>query len=514
MDNDILEKSQQYEYPTPYNSKWQIETETVRDIFWKADKYQRREWARKNPCIFAEQYIKPTIRLWTTPIAKHQYYMMWEALNHKNIVIHIPVEHAKSTYFSLVLPLWFLINDKNTHGAIISNTATQAKGFLAAIKEQIETNEFIKQDFPELKPDYKGKWAETEIKVMRDMHAKGRDPTIIARGTGNAILGARFEWVIADDLCDLDNTANDIQREKTLAWWNEIVDSRVISTGRKIVLGTLQHNKDLLCTLSANKFYKYIHLQGYQKHNDACLWPEQWPKERLMEKKETIGTLAWQKVIQNDRTESSSRLLDPNWLNYYGHDQKFNFNIYSSDTDVYLGIDPAIAEDRDTAEKRKLDKFALAVVGIDKVSKLCFLHEYVEDWLTFPQQLKVIDQYYEKYPNCKKIGVESVAYQKALAQAAFIRQTMPPIVEVKVGQKSKAARIESFAVYSETKRFWIKKEHNSFIDEWIEFEPGGKSPNILDACCVCMTMIKGVSRVSDICINIKEHKGYKSVFNW
>jgi hypothetical protein len=506
----------EYRYPTPYNIKWQVETETVRDrnIFWNADRYQRREWARKNPCIFAEQYIKPTIRLWTTYTAKHQYYMLWEALQHQNIVIHVPVEHAKSTWFSLVLPLWFLINDRNTHGAIISNTATQAKGFLAAIKEQIETNEFIQKDFPELIPDYKGKWAETEIKVIRDKYAKGKDPTIVARGTGNAILGARFEWVIADDICDLDNTATAHNREKALSWWNEIVDSRIIPGGRKIILGTLQHNKDLLCSLSLNKHYKYIHLQGYQKHNDAPLWPEQWPKKRLLEKRDAIGTIAWNKVIQNDRKENSSRLLNIDWLNYYGETSKYNFDIYSPETDIYIGIDPAIAEDRDTAEKRRLDKFAIAVVGVDKLTKLCFLHEYECDWLTFPEQLKVIDRYYEKYPNCKKIGVESVAYQKALAQAAFIRKSMPPVIEVKVGQRSKAARIESFAVYSESRRFWIKKEHNSFIDEWIEFEPGGKSPNILDACCVCMTMVKGFSRVSDVCVQIGSNKGYKSTFNW
>lgn len=496
-----VEKKKLYHYPTEYNERWEKETNAVRDIFWNADKLERRQYALSNPCIFGEQYIKPYIRLWNTNTAKHQYYMVYEALKDLNVIIHVPVEHAKSTWFSLVLPLWFLINDRNTHGAIISNTATQAYGFLAAIKWHIEHNERIHKDFPELKPDYKTKWSESEIMVKRDKDKQSKDSSIVAKGTGNAILGARFEWVIADDICDLDNTANDIQRNKTFNWWNEIVDSRVIEGGRKIILGTLQHNKDLLCTLSENKTYKYINLKGLDKINNVPLWEEKWSVKRLLDKKKAIGSVAWNKVIQNDRTASQNKLLNADWLNYYGETEQYNFNIFSDDVQTYIAVDPAIADDKDTAEKKQLDKFALAVVGFDKISKLIFLWEYYTGHLTFPEQLKIIDKYYLKYQenaNVKKIGIELAAYQKALAQASFLLESLPPIEGIKTGGKSKAAKIEAFGVYSETKRFWIKREHEEFIDEFIEYESGGKSPNILDACSIAVAMIKGCGSVSDI----------------
>lgn len=502
-----------YPFPTDYDDRWEKETIVVRNVFWKNTTIQeRRKYAKLNPAIFAEQYIKPYIRLWKTDTAKHQYYMCFEALRHENIVIHIPVEHAKSTWFSLVMPLWFLINDRNTHGAIISNTATQAQGFLSAIKWHIEHNDRFKSDFPEVIPDYKRKWTEKEIMVVRDKDKQGRDPSIIARGTGNAILGTRFEWVIADDVCDLDNTANEIQRNKTLNWWNEIVDSRVVEGGRKIVIGTLQHNDDLLCTLSDNKNYKYICLKALESC-DIPLWSDHWSFNRLMKKKETIGSLAFAKVMQNDRMTASNKSLDVNWLNFYGVGEKHNFSIHDEDTDIYIGIDPAIADDKTTAEKRRLDKFALVVVGLDKPTKLMFIHDYMTAYLTFPEQIKVIQKYYEKYCDInvvKRIGIEQTAYQKALAQQAFLIKSMPPVKGINTGTHTKATKIESLGVYFETSRIYVKKTHNEFIDEFKDYEPGGRSPNLLDAMTVVVAMIKGVARVSDI----RVYKKRKFVNNW
>lgn len=508
--------SSAYPFPTDYDNRWEIETNVVRDCFWEASREERRKYAMMNPCIFGEQYIKPYIRLWKTNTAKHQYYMMNEALKTDNIVIHIPVEHAKSTWFSLVLPLWFLINDRNTHGAILSNTQTQANGFLAQIKWHLEHNERLQQDFPELIPDYNSKWTEKEIFVIRDHDKQSRDPSIIARGTGNAILGARFEWVIADDVCDLTNTATDILRAKTLAWWNEIVDSRVVENGRKIVIGTLQHNQDLLCTLSANKMYKYICLKALAE-NGVPLWAEHWSYDRIMKKRDTIGVLAFNKVMQNDRETTKNKSLDSKWLNYYGSPEcKYNFDIEDSEVSIYIGIDPAIADDATTAEKRRLDKFGLVVMGLDTRSKLMFIWDYYQAWLTFPEQLKIIDEYYQKYSEygiVKKIGIEQTAYQKALKQQAFLLDSLPPIVGVNTGTRSKATRIESLGVYFETKRIYIKKTQHEYITEFLEFEPGGKSPNLLDATAVCVAMIKGVRNVSDIRV-YKKNKMRRFQMSW
>jgi hypothetical protein len=496
----------EYPYPTKYNDTWELETITVRDIFWQASKKERIELAKSNPCIFGEQYIKPCIKQWIYNTAKHQYYMLYEALTNDNIVIHIPMEHAKSTWFSLVLPLWFLINDRNTYGCILSNTATQATGFLSAIKWHIEHNEKFREDFPEIRPDYKSKWAENEINIIRDKDKQSKDYTMVAKGTGNAILGARFEWIIADDILDLENTATEIQRNKVRKWWNQTVDSRIIEGGRKIIIGTLQHDKDLLVELGEKKdIYKYINLKALY-NNKIPLWEEQWSLKRLLYKKASIGILDFNKTMQNDRESTQNKSLDRKWLNYYGPTEHYNFKIHNPNVRIYIGIDPAIADDKTTAEKRRLDKFALMVTGFDLTSKLIFVWDYLQGYFTFPEQIEIIDKQYKRYKEInvvKGIGIEQTAYQKALKQQAFLLSSLPPIRGVNTGTSSKATRIDSLGVYFQSKRIYVKRSHDSLIDEFVSYEPGGLSPNLLDALCIIITMITGVSTISDIKVHTK-----------
>jgi phage terminase large subunit-like protein len=469
-------------------------TELFRDKLEDLDKETRKKIVLQNPAIFGEYYIKPFTRKWNSNTANHHYYMLEKALESLSLVIHVPVEHAKSTWFSLVLPLYFICRDCNTQGCILSNTSRQAEGFLRNIKWHIEYNPKFKEDFGDYiiphkptKHDTTGKWTNTSIIIKRDKEFQSKDPTITAIGTGGAIMGARLDWVIADDIIDLKNSQTEILRKKVEDWWLEIIDARVIDGGRKILLGTLQHTKDLLCTLSDNKDYCYVHLSALDDDGITTLWPEQWPLKRVLAKKDSIGTLKFNKTLQNDRASTSAKLLDPNWLNYYDN--------MPPRLKIYIGIDPAVADDKTTAESKRQDKFGLAVIGFDGVK--AYLIEEFEDWLTFPEQLKLVDRYNRKYKPYK-MGVESVQYQRVLAQQAFILGSLPPIMSVNVGTQSKATRIESFSVYCETKRFWINKAHKLFENEFLEFEPGGKSPNILDACCVAMIMIHGRGSLKDV----------------
>jgi len=448
--------------------------------------------AISNPVVFGEYYIKPFTQRWDTKTADFQYDMIENVLRHKNIVIHIPVEHAKSTWMSLVYPLWLMANNKNCTGLIVSNTARQAKGFLSIIKLHIENNELFRRDFPYVEPDYSRKWTESEIFLKRDMSFQSKDPTILAIGTGGAILGARLQWVIADDILDLDNTRTNILRDKTKEWWQEIVDSRVIDGGQKILLGTLQHDKDLLCYLSdKSDVYKYVHYAGLDEKTNTPLWPDIWPIKRLLEKKADVGTITFNKVIQNNRSSFNVKVLDLKWLNFYGstHDIQLphDFEMW-----YYIGYDPAIADSAESAKIKGLDKCCLAVHGFDITYKRIFLIEYYHEWLTFPEQLKLIDKVYKKYQHrCKGVGIESTAFQKALAQQAFLLDSLPPIVQVNT-KNSKDARIETFGVYSETKRYYIRESHHEFIEQWKDFEVGGDSPNILDACSIATALITQV----------------------
>jgi len=450
---------------------------------------ERRKWALINPAIFGEYYIKPYDRHWNTQTADFQFLMLEHILENPWSVIHVPIEHGKSKWCSEVLPLWFICRDRNVRMALFSNTARQAEGFLRRISWHIEYNERLKRDFPEIQPDKDEKWADQQIFVKRDPWAQSKDPTLQAIGTWGAIYGARLDIIIADDIIDISNSHTEHVRARTENWWFEMVESRCVDGGRIIVLGTLQHKQDLLCKLSENPEYSYLHLAAYNEATGEVLWPEQWPYERLMAKKRSIGTIRWKKQFQNDRNAQSGRMLKTEWLNFYG--DVHNVKLPPLDhMKIYIGIDPAIADDKQLAEEKDQDYFAAAVLGHHSQSKRNFLIEMFRDRLTLGEQLDKIKYFHERYrPWLVAIGIESNAYQKALAQAAWALDSLPPVKQV-MTTKSKVTRFEALSVHFENKRIWIPPDAHEFIDEWTDF-PEGAHDDTIDALDIAVRTMEG-----------------------
>lgn len=461
------------------------------------------EIVKSNPILFGEIYIKPLTANWDTKTADHQYIFIENILRNSRSITHVPVEHAKSTWISLVLPLWFLVNDRNLNIVIISSTATQAEKFVRIIKLHIEKNKLFKEDFPYIKPDPDNKWTNTEIFIERDYNKMSKDASILGIGTGGAFLGARVDVLIGDDICSLDNSSTEHMRDKLLTWFNEIADSRITKNGRTILLGTLQNLNDLLCEKSQkhwdiqqgkrendlkDKDYHYINLQGFDVENQIPLWEEQWTIERHQDKIDSIGSVAYNKTIQNNRNENVNASLDVNWITYYKEIDipRFNFSIY-------IGFDPAIAKDKQTAEEAKQDECGLVVLIECHTTKFLYLVEEYAEHLTFPEQLKLLQRKYMYYANRYeghpiKIGIETVYYQLALAQSLFMKKL--PVFAVQV-HNDKLTRIMNWAVEVENGRFKVLKKHIIWHREYASVEPGmKKSPNVIDACVVSTALTK------------------------
>lgn len=460
------------------------------------------EIIKSNPVLFGEIYIKPLTSGWDTETADHQYIFIENILRNPRSITHVPVEHAKSTWISLVLPLWFLINDRNLKIVIISSTATQAEKFVKLIKLHIEQNKLLKEDFG-IKRDLKNKWTNTELFIERDFDEMSKDASILGIGTGGAFLGARCDILIGDDICSLDNSSTEHMRNKLLTWFNEIADSRVTKNGRVILLGTLQNLKDLLCEKSQKHWdiqqglskkelkpndYHYINLKGFDVKNQVPLWANQWTIERHQDKIDSIGSVAYQKTIQNNREVNPNSSLDVAWITYYNEMDlpKFNFSIY-------IGFDPAIAKNKQTAEEANQDHCGLVVLLECHITKFIYLIEEHIEHLTFPEQLKLIHRKYIFYSSLYqgipiKIGIETVYYQLALAQSLFMKKL--PVFAVNV-HNDKLTRIMNWSVEVENGRFKVMKKHNIFHTQYASVESGmTDSPDLIDACVVATALTK------------------------
>ena len=448
-------------------------------------KEERVRLARANPIIFAEYYLRPFNKQWNTDAEDYQYLLVQACLENPHTIIHVPIEHGKSTWVSEVLPLWFLINDRNLRLALFSRTARQAERFGRRLMWHIEHNYLFKEDFGDYVKPSDEKWTQSEGFVVRDTDRQAKDPTFQFLGTGGAVNGARLDVIICDDILDLTNSQSEVTRDNVHAWFTEMVLSRLVEGGRCMMVGTLQSRLDLYCQLSESPEFHYVHIRATDEEKRYTL-SRRWPFERLMKKKRAVGSVKFAKLFQNDRTAQTGKLLKPEWLNYYGRTPESGYPVILPPYEhmsIYITIDPAIA-DKDFIEKLEKDDpdyFALCVAGWHAQSQRLFILENFKARLTLIEQLKTIQDYYERYRPIK-VGIESVAYQKALAQAAWALPSMIPVVELKThgGLGSKISRIEALGGHFETKRIWIHPDNQNLIDEYIHF-PDVKHDDVLDS---------------------------------
>jgi len=206
---------------------------------------------------------------------------------HKRLVIFSPVEHGKSTIMSLLYPLWRLGLNPELRIVIISDTDRQAMKYLYAIKQKIMYCQKLKSFFPRLRPIESGGkiWSSRSIIVERESLSE-REPSIQAIGCRGAILGARLDLVIADDVLNDKNTSTREWIEKIKRWWNSIVISRLTKESQVVFIGNAWDYTDLAHTLARSGSYHVINQQAIK--DGKPIFPQVWSLERLAQRKREL----------------------------------------------------------------------------------------------------------------------------------------------------------------------------------------------------------------------------------
>ncbi len=142
---------------------------------------------------------------------------------------------------------------------------------------------------------------------------------------------------------------------------------------------------------------------------------------------------------------------------------------------IYMGVDPAISLAEDA------DHFSMAVIGVTDDNEQVFLLDTFKGRLAFPDQLDKIREWHLKW-RPEWIGVESNAFQKALAQQSARLDTFPVILPV-FSKGDKNTRILTMAPLFKYGKVRIHRRLADFIDQWINFDPAKKNQDddMLDA---------------------------------
>jgi hypothetical protein len=388
----------------------------------------------KNDCIFfGQRYFPHLVTQKCAPFHRSLVKIVEESRCDR-ISILAPRGHAKSTWLSIIYPIWKIVNNRDIKIIIVSDTGDQAEMFLRAIKDELEANERMIEDFGAFyqkpKSGSPNVWKAGDITVIRSSRAK--EPTIVCGGTGKRIVGRRADHIIVDDPLNDENTENERQRRKTLRWFRKTLTPILNpETGKIIVIGTRKHPDDLHSELGRNRRYRQLVFKALD--GDKPLWPERWPRKRLLREKEEIGSLVFAQEYQNEPINEETAYFRRGWIERCYDYNACMLKSYNGEMSVFTGWDLALVANHERAKEHDTDYTVGMTIALGNDGTRHVIDIFRERGLT-PGQVLASIKHRAKLLNPTLITIENNLFQ-CLYEQQLISETDLPVMGHTTGRE-------------------------------------------------------------------------------
>lgn len=354
----------------------------------------RRLLTANDPLLFAAVYLSHKLRTPGNPdITLNQFHVdicdyakLWmEPLSlpakHRDTFI-APRSCGKSTWLFHILPIWAAAHGHKRYIIAFSDSEDQAMAWLRNFKMELDSNELLQQDFPELCDTFKKTERSKAYMDNRNATQRGNGFIFQAKGVDSAILGAnigglRPEVLLFDDVepPEANYGATELKRRKqtiltthfylnlhafvafvgTTTMPNSLIDQmRKVGDAYKefdgeadTFKGTLDPELQWVATENIKTHYYPAIVQT--NDGEASLWPEVWPLEQW---DEIRGTREFQTNMMNRPVSAEDG---------YWQDEDINVDRAEYGNTV-LSIDPAVT----TARRSDYSAFAVVSRGANK----------------------------------------------------------------------------------------------------------------------------------------------------
>lgn len=385
--------------------------------------------------------------------------------NAKNTLDLAPRGFGKSTVGDVDYCITKILRDPNIRIMIGSKTQTQAEAFLKEIRTHFEQNTDLLRIFGDWKKSKDNVWNDREFTVNKRTIIK-KEATVTALGASGAVISKHFDIIVGDDLVGLENARTEKQRANLKVWFYSSLFPTLEPDGEIHILGTRYNPLDLYEDLIKSGSYSVNIQRAIQMLNgkEISLWEDKFSLARLKEIRADSGKIIFNMQYQNDTELAKGKIFKAKYFRYY-EEYKIDYEFQTAKirvkneegidswikVRVYFGCDLAISE----KENDNNDYFVCMVIGVD-AERNVYVLEYVKERLTFNTQLNtVIDYGRSKYPMVERIGVETVAYQKSLAQE-LRRLSLLPIININTS-KDKVTRAMRRSANFENGKIWFRE---------------------------------------------------------
>lgn len=332
---------------------------------------------------------------------------LWAREHYKSTIITYAktIQDILASHGDDPLPEW---RGKEPTFGIFSCTRPIAKGFLRQIKREFESNDLLKQLFPDIlwsNPHKDApKWSEDDGIIVR-RKGNPKESTIEAWGlVDSQPTSKHFDVMIYDDVVTRENvTTPDMIQKTTEAW--ELSINLGADGGRRRYIGTRYHFNDSYRTIISRGVVTpriYTATVDGTPHGEPVLMN----KESLAEKRKAMGpyTFACQMLLNPIADENQG--FKRGWIKHHkGSD--------GSSMNKYIIIDPA------NEKKKGSDYTAIIVIGMGEDENY-YLLDMVRDRLNLTQRADAVFRLHRKWRPLR-VGYEKYGMQ---ADIAYIRERM------------------------------------------------------------------------------------------
>lgn len=349
----------------------------------------RRVLTRLDPLLFALVYLRHHLkdsdgeitfgdahldwsragRAWAKPVAR--------PAEQRDAYI-APRNTGKSTWWFLILPLWGAAHGHVKFAAAFAASATQAETHLATAKGEIDRNELLRRDFPELCTPAK-RPSGNSVADTQAMYVAKNGFVFAARGIDSSSLGMKVgeqrpDLILLDDIePDESSYSPDLAVKRKTTLLDAILPlniyARVVICGTVTMPGSIIHQ--LVRHARGVETADWIAEEGIQAHysppiverpdgTERSMWPAKWPLAYLTEIRHTRS---YAKNMANDPLAADGALWTPDDFRYPAPEEGAD-----PVTHMMLSIDPA------TTAKRTSDFTGLAVVSWSAWHRRCTVH--------------------------------------------------------------------------------------------------------------------------------------------
>lgn len=374
-----------------------------------------------------------------------------------------PRGHGKSTIGDVDFCITKVLRNPDIRIMIGSKTQTQASAFLKEIRTHFEQNVNLIRIFGDWKKSRDNVWNDKEFTVNRRTVIK-KEATVSALGASGAVVSKHFDIIIGDDLVGFENARTEAQRKVLKEWFYSSLYPTLEPDGEIHILGTRYSPMDLYEDLIKSKNYKVNVQQAItiKDGQEVSLWESKFSLEKLRSIREEAGLIIFNMQYQNNTELAKGKIFK---YKYFKHFEEYEVDYalnrvrvkvldaqgvpFWIPVRIYMGADLAISED----ETSNNDYFVLTVIGVDK-NKNVYVLDYLKERLSFNAQLNAILDYgRNKFPMVERIGVETVQYQKSLAQE-IRRLSLLPVINIQTSKDKVTRAMRRSALFENGKVFF------------------------------------------------------------